>query len=49
MKPSRRLDFGITSAGRLKLRPVPARQPGIRFAYLADPEGNLIKLLVPAR
>ncbi|MGY5014129.1 VOC family protein [Streptomyces sp. 900105755] len=25
--------------------PAPARRPGIRFAYLADPEGNLVELL----
>ncbi|MEV7391078.1 VOC family protein [Streptomyces sp. NPDC091215] len=25
--------------------PSPAQRPGIRFAYLADPEGNLIELL----
>ncbi|MDT0467202.1 VOC family protein [Streptomyces gibsoniae] len=25
--------------------PAPARRPGIRFTYLADPEGNLVELL----
>jgi catechol 2,3-dioxygenase-like lactoylglutathione lyase family enzyme len=43
------LDTALASAVRHSARtvsqPAPARRPGIRFAYVADPEGNLIELL----
>jgi catechol 2,3-dioxygenase-like lactoylglutathione lyase family enzyme len=47
------LDGTITAAvahgARTITRPAPARRPGIRYAYLADPEGNLIELLQHTR
>jgi len=27
------------------VRPSPSPEPGVRFAFLADPEGNLIELV----
>ncbi|MEU0038769.1 VOC family protein [Streptomyces sp. NPDC006333] len=43
------LDTAIATAvacgARTVSHPAMARRPGIRFAYLADPEGNLIELL----
>ncbi|ETK34747.1 VOC family protein [Microbispora sp. ATCC PTA-5024] len=43
------LDAAVATAVACGARPVsapaPARRPGIRFAYLADPEGNLVELL----
>ncbi|MEU2622982.1 VOC family protein [Streptomyces sp. NPDC007157] len=47
------LHTAITSAvshgGRVISQPAPARRPGIRFAYVADPEGNLVELLQHTR
>ena len=43
------LDAAITAAAACGARtvslPAPARRPRTRFAYLADPEGNLIELV----
>lgn len=35
----------VTCGARIVSRPAMARRPGIRFAYVTDPEGNLIELL----
>lgn len=39
----------VASGARAVVPPTPARRPGIRFAYLADPEGNLVELLQHTR
>ena len=39
------IDTAVACGARSISRPSPARRPGIRFAYVADPEGNLIELL----
>lgn len=43
------LDAAVSTAvahgARAISQPAPARRPGIRFAYVADPEGNLVELL----
>ncbi|MFF1747429.1 VOC family protein [Streptomyces mirabilis] len=45
------LDTAMAAAAAAGARtvttPAAAARPGIRFAYLADPEGNLIELLQP--
>ncbi|MGI5134238.1 MULTISPECIES: VOC family protein [unclassified Streptomyces] len=45
------LDAAVSTAVACGARtispPAPARRPGIRFAYLADPEDNLVELLQP--
>ncbi len=39
---------GLTRAGAQPIwPPAPAVQPGARFAYVKDPEGNLIELIQP--
>ncbi len=39
---------GLTRAGaELVSPPAPAVQPGARFAYVKDPEGNLVELIQP--
>ncbi|MCX4460199.1 VOC family protein (plasmid) [Streptomyces sp. NBC_01340] len=35
----------VGHGARVVSRPALARRPGVRFAYVADPEGNLIELL----
>jgi len=39
------LDAGGTEVSS----PAPAVRPGMRFAYVKDPEGNLLELIQPAR
>ena len=41
--------LGLGATDRMSPRPSP--EPGIRMAYVADPEGNLVELLdrTPAR
>ncbi|CAG6397111.1 VOC family protein [Streptomyces cocklensis] len=39
------LAAAVAHGARTVSQPAPARRPGIRFAYVADPEGNLIELL----
>ncbi|MEU4098124.1 VOC family protein [Streptomyces sp. NPDC026673] len=41
------LAVAATHGGRTVTPPTPARRPGTRFAYLADPEDNLIELRQP--
>ena len=37
---------GLVEAGATAVsRPAPSPEPGVRFAYLTDPEGNFIELL----
>lgn len=47
------LDTALATAaargGRTVSPPASARRPGIRFAYLVDPEDNLLELLQPIR
>jgi lactoylglutathione lyase len=38
---ARALDAGATA----QLAPRPSPEPGVRFAFLADPEGNLVELV----
>lgn len=35
----------IEARGRAVLAPAPSPEPGVRFAFLADPEGNLVELV----
>jgi catechol 2,3-dioxygenase-like lactoylglutathione lyase family enzyme len=39
------MSTAVACGARALSSPAPARRPGIRFAYLADPEGNLVELL----
>jgi predicted enzyme related to lactoylglutathione lyase len=47
------LDTAFTSltgaGGRPVWPPADAVKPGARFAYVADPEGNLLELIQPPR
>jgi predicted enzyme related to lactoylglutathione lyase len=42
---ARVLEAGATEVSA----PAPAARAGARFAYLKDPEGNLLELIQPAR
>ncbi|NUP47860.1 MAG: VOC family protein [Catenulispora sp.] len=35
----------VAQGARVVTQPAAARRPGIRFAYVADPEGNLVELI----
>jgi len=39
----------VNAGARSVLEPGPSPQPGVRFAFLADPEGNLIELVERAQ
>ena len=39
----------LDAGGREVSSPAPAVRPGMRFAYVKDPEGNLLELIEPAR
>ena len=38
-------DRAVDRAARPVMPPCPAPEPGVRMAFVADPEGNLIELL----
>jgi lactoylglutathione lyase len=38
-------DRAVTRGGRPVMPPGPSPEPGVRMAFVADPEGNLIELL----
>jgi len=38
-------DRAVARGARPVMRPCPAPEPGVRMAFVADPEGNLIELL----
>jgi catechol 2,3-dioxygenase-like lactoylglutathione lyase family enzyme len=42
------LNAAAAHGGRIICQPMSAQRPGIRFAYFADPEDNLVELLQPA-
>lgn len=42
------LDRVLRHGARLVSQPAPAARPGAWFAYVKDPEGNLIELIEPA-
>jgi catechol 2,3-dioxygenase-like lactoylglutathione lyase family enzyme len=35
----------LAAGGRAIVEPSPSPEPGVRFAFLADPEGNLVELV----
>jgi lactoylglutathione lyase len=35
----------LAAGGRAVIEPSPSPEPGVRFAFLADPEGNLVELV----
>lgn len=35
----------VEAGARAVLEPAPSPEPGVRFAFLADPEGNLVELV----
>jgi lactoylglutathione lyase len=35
----------LDAGARALLAPGPSPEPGVRFAFLADPEGNLVELV----
>jgi glyoxylase I family protein len=35
----------LEAGGRAVMEPAPSPEPGVRFAFLADPEGNLVELV----
>jgi glyoxylase I family protein len=35
----------LAAGARAVLEPAPSPEPGVRFAFLADPEGNLVELV----
>ncbi len=38
-------DRAVAAGARERLAPRPSPEPGVRFAFLADPEGNLVELV----
>ena len=38
-------EAALVAGARAIVRPSPSPEPGVRFAFLADPEGNLIELV----
>jgi lactoylglutathione lyase len=46
---ARPFDRAVAVGARPVLTPRPSPEPGVRFAFLADPEGNLIELVERAR
>jgi predicted enzyme related to lactoylglutathione lyase len=39
----------VSRGARAVLSPRPSPEPGVRMAFLADPEGNLLELLARGR
>jgi glyoxylase I family protein len=38
-------DHAVARGARPVMPPCPAPEPGVRMAFVADPEGNLVELL----